>query len=94
IPQHHGSQERFSLTRLQRYPSARPSSRVFRLYAAWLSFTISSYLPVKAEFHVSSKMRQASGCDTSRKIERVRVKRIACWEMSVCSRREEIRCNQ
>lgn len=32
--------------------------------AARLPFAVSSYLPVKVEFHVSSKMRQADGCDT------------------------------
>lgn len=39
---------------------------------------VSSYLPAKAKFHVSSKMRQAGDCDTPRKIERVRVVRTAC----------------
>ncbi|KYN02648.1 hypothetical protein ALC62_06447 [Cyphomyrmex costatus] len=93
VSQHHGLQGGFSLTRLQRRPSARhqlgsgreegrgPSrKRELRLHAAWFSFAISSYLPVKAEFHVSSKMRQADGCDMSRKIERVRVTRTTCIE--------------
>ncbi|KYN41134.1 hypothetical protein ALC56_04285 [Trachymyrmex septentrionalis] len=66
--------------------------RATRLYAAWLSFAISSYLPVKAEFHVSSKIRQAGGCDTSRKIECVCVMRIVCMgdECVLAKRRDKV----
>jgi len=48
-------------------------------------------LPVKVEFHVSSKMRQASGCDAVRKIERVMG---TAYMGDGCSRRGKIRCNQ